>query len=289
MTAMRIGVTYDLRADYLALGITEEDDRRIRFRSSPSTASDDALARARHERSASATCQALAARLVAGERWDLVFNICRRPEGPLARGAGACAARGLRSPYVFSDPLTLAALPRQGGGQAHRARRRRADAGLHGRDSRREPSSPGWSCRSRCSSSRSRKARARAASPRSVRAQSRPSLTSQPRPSCSRASASRCWSRPICPAASSPSASSATARRRGCSACCEILLNEDAEANVYSLHNKELCEELVDLSAAPTTRRRVLPGTRALAAYRALRVPRRRAASISAPNASGEP
>ena len=26
---------------------------------------------------------------------------------------------------------------------------------------------------------------------------------------------------------------------------CEILLKEDAEANIYSLHNKELCEELV--------------------------------------------
>ena len=54
---------------------------------------------------------------------------------------------------------------------------------------------------------------------------------------------------------------------------CEILLKEDAEANIYSLHNKELCEELVSTSA-PTTMRRVLRG-HALAAYRAS-MPRRR-------------
>ena len=30
---------------------------------------------------------------------------------------------------------------------------------------------------------------------------------------------------------------------------CEILLEPQAEANVYSLHNKELCEELRDLRA----------------------------------------
>ena len=34
---------------------------------------------------------------------------------------------------------------------------------------------------------------------------------------------------------------------------CEILLKADAEANIYSLHNKELCEELV--TYAPRRRR----------------------------------
>jgi D-alanine-D-alanine ligase len=50
---------------------------------------------------------------------------------------------------------------------------------------------------------------------------------------------------------------------------CEILLNPNAEANVYSLHNKELCEELVTYAPASDAEAR-LAGERALAAYRVL-------------------
>jgi D-alanine-D-alanine ligase len=50
---------------------------------------------------------------------------------------------------------------------------------------------------------------------------------------------------------------------------CEILLKEQAEANVYSLHNKELCEELVIYSPADDSEAR-LAGERAVAAYHAL-------------------
>jgi D-alanine-D-alanine ligase len=50
---------------------------------------------------------------------------------------------------------------------------------------------------------------------------------------------------------------------------CEILLREKAEANVYSLHNKELCEDLV-IYAPATDPEALLAGSRALDAYRAL-------------------
>ncbi len=50
---------------------------------------------------------------------------------------------------------------------------------------------------------------------------------------------------------------------------CEILLRENAEANVYSLHNKELCEELVTYAPA-SDEEALLAGTRALVAYHAL-------------------
>ena len=50
---------------------------------------------------------------------------------------------------------------------------------------------------------------------------------------------------------------------------CEILLKPHAEANVYSLHNKELCEDLVIYAPADDGEAR-LAGTRALQAYRAL-------------------
>mgnify|MGYP003693799697 CR=1 FL=1 len=50
---------------------------------------------------------------------------------------------------------------------------------------------------------------------------------------------------------------------------CEILLKEDAEANVYSLHNKERCEELV-IYARADDGEAWAAGRQALAAYHAL-------------------
>ena len=50
---------------------------------------------------------------------------------------------------------------------------------------------------------------------------------------------------------------------------CEILLKTHAEANVYSLHNKELCEDLVTYVPA-SDGEAYLAGVRALQAYRAL-------------------
>ena len=52
--------------------------------------------------------QQLAARLAAGERWDLVFNICEGMHG-IGREAQVPAlldAYGI--PYMFSDPLACA-------------------------------------------------------------------------------------------------------------------------------------------------------------------------------------
>jgi D-alanine-D-alanine ligase len=68
---------------------------------------------------------------------------------------------------------------------------------------------------------------------------------------------------------------------------CEILLKANAEANVYSLHNKELCEELVTYAPADDGEAR-LAGTLALATYRALEC--RDAARIDfRSDANGEP
>ena len=44
---------------------------------------------------------------------------------------------------------------------------------------------------------------------------------------------------------------------------CEILLKEDAEANIYSLHNKELCEELVIYQRADDDEARLAGAARA--------------------------
>lgn len=104
---MRIGVTYDLRADYLAMGMSEEDaaefDAEITIASIVAT-----LASLGHEPVRIGNVRALVQRLAAGERWDAVFNICEGLSG-YAREAqvpGLLDAYGI--PYVFSDALTLA-------------------------------------------------------------------------------------------------------------------------------------------------------------------------------------
>ena len=105
---MRIGITYDLRADYLAQGMSEEDsaefDAEITIASIAA-----ALEGLGHDPDRIGHVRALAERLVAGERWDAVFNICEGISG-FAREAQVPAlldAYGV--PYVFSDALTLAA------------------------------------------------------------------------------------------------------------------------------------------------------------------------------------
>jgi D-alanine-D-alanine ligase len=104
---MRIGITYDLRADYLAAGMGEEDsaefDAEITIVSIQA-----ALESLGHDAVRIGHVRALAQRLVAGECWDAVFNICEGVFG-FAREAQVPAlldAYGI--PYVFSDPLTLA-------------------------------------------------------------------------------------------------------------------------------------------------------------------------------------
>jgi D-alanine-D-alanine ligase len=103
---MRIGVTFDLRSDYLAMGYDEEE-----------TAEFDS------EITVSALCTALvglgyvperiggvvklAQRLARGERWDGVFNICEGLSGVSREAQVPALLEAFDVPYVFSDPLTL--------------------------------------------------------------------------------------------------------------------------------------------------------------------------------------
>jgi len=103
---MRFGVTYDLRSDYLAQGLGEEETAE--FDSEVTIAAIcGALEALGHEPIRIGSIRTLAERLVAGERWDAVFNICEGLHG-LAREAQVPALlEAYDVPYVFSDPLTL--------------------------------------------------------------------------------------------------------------------------------------------------------------------------------------
>ncbi|MCA8928211.1 MAG: D-alanine--D-alanine ligase [Alphaproteobacteria bacterium] len=104
---MRIGLTYDLRDDYHGLGLTEEQLAEF---DSPETiaAIAGALQRRGHAVTRIGHIRALAARLVAGERWDLVFNICEGLSGRSREAQVPALLEAFGQPYTFADPLTMA-------------------------------------------------------------------------------------------------------------------------------------------------------------------------------------
>jgi len=104
---MRIGVTYDLRADYLAMGMSEEESAE--FDAEITIASlCEALAGLGHEPVRIGHIRALTERLAIGERWDAVFNICEGLAGYAREAQVPALLEAYGVPVVFSDPLTLA-------------------------------------------------------------------------------------------------------------------------------------------------------------------------------------
>lgn len=104
---MRIGVTYDLKSDYLAQGWSEEDAAEF-----DSEITIDAICAALKglglEPVRIGTVKRLAERLVAGERWDGVFNFCEGVKGIGREAQVPALLDAYDIPYVFSDTLTLA-------------------------------------------------------------------------------------------------------------------------------------------------------------------------------------
>jgi D-alanine-D-alanine ligase len=102
-----IGLTYDLRQEYLAAGLSEEETGEF---DRPDTVESiaAALRQLGHETDRVGHVRQLAARLARGDRWDLVFNIAEGLCG-VAREAQVPAlldAYGIA--YTFSDPLVMA-------------------------------------------------------------------------------------------------------------------------------------------------------------------------------------
>ncbi len=104
---MRIGLVYDLRDDYLATGYSLEETAEFDSRDTIDAleaaliANDCDVVRIGHGR-------ALAARLVAGERYDLVFSIAEGLRGRNREAQVPALCELFDQPYVFSDPLTMA-------------------------------------------------------------------------------------------------------------------------------------------------------------------------------------
>src|SRR5215831_15932249 len=105
---MRIGVTYDLRSDYLAMGYGEEETAEFDAEETI-VAICGALSGLGHKPVRIGGIRKLAEALVKGERWDAVFNICEGLKGVAREAQVPALLEAYDIPYVFSDPLTLAA------------------------------------------------------------------------------------------------------------------------------------------------------------------------------------
>jgi D-alanine-D-alanine ligase len=104
---MLIGLTYDLRADYLAVGYSEDETAEF-DRPDTIEALEKALGALGHQTNRIGNARQLVERLARGDRWDLVFNIAEGLHGR-AREAQVPAILDLYEiPYTFSDPLVMA-------------------------------------------------------------------------------------------------------------------------------------------------------------------------------------
>ena len=101
---MRIGMTYDLRDDYLAAGYGEEETAEF-DRLSTIEAIERAIRAMGHEPVRIGNVTSLVPHLAAGQRWDLVFNIAEGMYGYGREAQVPALLDAYRIPYVFSGPL----------------------------------------------------------------------------------------------------------------------------------------------------------------------------------------
>jgi D-alanine-D-alanine ligase len=102
---MQIGLTYDLRSEYLAMGYSEEETAEF-DRPDTIAAIENALRELGHQTERIGHARQLMAALTAGRRWHLVFNICEGLRGGAARESQVPAILDVYDiPYTFSDPL----------------------------------------------------------------------------------------------------------------------------------------------------------------------------------------
>ncbi len=103
---MKIGLTYDLRSDYLASGYSEVETAEF-DRDDTIQSIEKALGELGHDTDRIGHARQLIHRLAAGSRWDLVFNIAEGLFG-IGREAQVPAILDVyHIPYTFSDPLVM--------------------------------------------------------------------------------------------------------------------------------------------------------------------------------------
>ncbi len=104
---MKVGLTYDLQRDYLAMGYSRQEAAEF-DRDDTIDAIEAAIRDAGHETDRIGNLYKLTARLTAGDRWDIVFNIAEGASGLSRESQVPSLLEAYNVPYTFSDPLVLA-------------------------------------------------------------------------------------------------------------------------------------------------------------------------------------
>lgn len=103
---MKVGLTYDLRAEYLALGYNDQETAEF-DRADTIDAIEGSLQALGHATERIGHVINLTRQLVSGKRWDMVFNIAEGLRG-FGREAQVPALLEVYDiPYTFSDPLVM--------------------------------------------------------------------------------------------------------------------------------------------------------------------------------------
>jgi len=103
---MKVGLTYDLRDEYLAQGFTEEETAEF-DRADTIDAIDDTLQALGYRTERIGNIKSLTLKLAAGARWDMVFNIAEGLGGFGREAQVPALLEAYDIPYTFSDPLVL--------------------------------------------------------------------------------------------------------------------------------------------------------------------------------------
>ncbi|NQU35843.1 MAG: D-alanine--D-alanine ligase [Bacteroidetes bacterium] len=103
---MKIGITYDLRSEYLALGFTEDETAEF-DQEGTIDAIESTLNKLNFQTERIGHLKQLVGRLSKGHTWDLVFNICEGMYGVGREAQVPALLDAYNIPYVFSSPLVL--------------------------------------------------------------------------------------------------------------------------------------------------------------------------------------
>jgi D-alanine-D-alanine ligase len=104
---MIVGLTYDLRGDYLAQGYKDEDVAE--FDSEETIAAlDNAIQSLGYQTERIGNARSLCQKLASGKRWDLVFNIAEGLSGRCRESQVPALLEIYQVGYTFSDPLACA-------------------------------------------------------------------------------------------------------------------------------------------------------------------------------------
>jgi D-alanine-D-alanine ligase len=105
--SLTVGITYDLRDEYLQMGFGEEETAEF-DRESTIAAIENTLQELGFRTDRIGHIRNLVIRLSRGDRWDLVFNIAEGLYGAGREAQVPALLDAYRIPYVFSGPLVLA-------------------------------------------------------------------------------------------------------------------------------------------------------------------------------------